>query len=204
MELFTFSQKVGQGLPLWLPKGAALRERLENFLKKAQLIAGYEQVITPHIANKDLYVCSGHYDKYGEDSFQPIKTPNEGEEFFLRPMNCPHHCEIYKSKPRSYKDLPVRFAEFGTVYRYEQSGELHGLTRVRGFTQDDAHLFVRPDQVQEEFEKVIDLVLYVFKALGFEDFTAQVSLRDKENREKYIGSDSNWVLAENAIIDSAR
>ena len=203
MELFTFSQKVGQGLPLWLPKGAALRERLENFLKKAQLIAGYEQVITPHIANKDLYVCSGHYDKYGEDSFQPIKTPNEGEEFFLRPMNCPHHCEIYKSKPRSYKDLPVRFAEFGTVYRYEQSGELHGLTRVRGFTQDDAHLFVRPDQVQEEFEKVIDLVLYVFKALGFEDFTAQVSLRDKENREKYIGSDSNWKLAENAIIDSA-
>ena len=203
MELFTFSQKVGQGLPLWLPKGAALRERLENFLKKAQLKAGYEQVITPHIANKDLYVCSGHYDKYGEDSFQPIKTPNEGEEFFLRPMNCPHHCEIYKSKPRSYKDLPVRFAEFGTVYRYEQSGELHGLTRVRGFTQDDAHLFVRPDQVQEEFEKVIDLVLYVFKALGFEDFTAQVSLRDKENREKYIGSDSNWVLAENAIIDSA-
>ena len=203
MELFTFSQKVGQGLPLWLPKGAALRERLENFLKKAQLIAGYEQVITPHIANKDLYVCSGHYDKYGEDSFQPIKTPNEGEEFFLRPMNCPHHCEIYKSKPRSYKDLPVRFAEFGTVYRYEQSGELHGLTRVRGFTQDDAHLFVRPDQVQEEFEKVIDLVLYVFKALGFEDFTAQVSLRDKENIEKYIGSDSNWVLAENAIIDSA-
>ena len=203
MELFTFSQKVGQGLPLWLPKGAALRERLENFLKKAQLKAGYEQVITPHIANKDLYVCSGHYDKYGEDSFQPIKTPNEGEEFFLRPMNCPHHCEIYKSKPRSYKDLPVRFAEFGTVYRYEQSGELHGLTRVRGFTQDDAHLFVRPDQVQEEFEKVIDLVLYVFKALGFEDFTAQISLRDKENREKYIGSDSNWVLAENAIIDSA-
>ena len=203
MELFTFSQTVGQGLPLWLPKGAALRDRLENFLKKAQLKADYEQVITPHIANKDLYVCSGHYDKYGEDSFQPIKTPNEGEEFFLRPMNCPHHCEIYKSKPRSYKDLPVRFAEFGTVYRYEQSGELHGLTRVRGFTQDDAHLFVRPDQVQEEFEKVIDLVLYVFKALGFENFTAQVSLRDKENREKYIGSESNWVLAENAIIDSA-
>ena len=203
MELFTFSQTVGQGLPLWLPKGAALRDRLENFLKKAQLKAGYEQVITPHIANKDLYVCSGHYDKYGEDSFQPIKTPNEGEEFFLRPMNCPHHCEIYKSKPRSYKDLPIRYAEFGTVYRYEQSGELHGLTRVRGFTQDDAHLFVRPDQVQEEFEKVIDLVLYVFKALGFENFTAQVSLRDKENTEKYIGSDSNWVLAENAIIDSA-
>ena len=203
MELFTFSQTVGQGLPLWLPKGAALRDRLENFLKKAQLKAGYEQVITPHIANKDLYVCSGHYDKYGEDSFQPIKTPNEGEEFFLRPMNCPHHCEIYKSKPRSYKDLPVRFAEFGTVYRYEQSGELHGLTRVRGFTQDDAHLFVRPDQVKEEFEKVIDLVLYVFKALGFENFTAQISLRDKENTEKYIGSDSNWLLAENAIIDSA-
>ena len=203
MELFTFSQKVGQGLPLWLPKGAALRERLENFLKKAQLKAGYEQVITPHIANKDLYVCSGHYDKYGEDSFQPIKTPNEDEEFFLRPMNCPHHCEIYKSKPRSYKDLPLRFAEFGTVYRYEQSGELHGLTRVRGFTQDDAHLFVRPDQVQEEFEKVIDLVLYVFKALGFEDFTAQVSLRDKENKDKYIGSNTNWDLAENAIIDSA-
>ncbi len=203
MELFTFSQTVGQGLPLWLPKGAALRERLENFLKKAQLTAGYEQVITPHIANKDLYVCSGHYEKYGEDSFQPIKTPNEGEEFFLRPMNCPHHCEIYKSKPRSYKDLPIRYAEFGTVYRYEQSGELHGLTRVRGFTQDDAHLFVRPDQVREEFEKVIDLVLYVFKALGFEDFTAQVSLRDKENREKYIGSDSNWDLAEDAILDSA-
>ena len=203
MELFTFSQTVGQGLPLWLPKGAALRERLENFLKKAQLTAGYEQVITPHIANKDLYVCSGHYEKYGEDSFQPIKTPNEGEEFFLRPMNCPHHCEIYKSKPRSYKDLPIRYAEFGTVYRYEQSGELHGLTRVRGFTQDDAHLFVRPDQVREEFEKVIDLVLYVFKALGFDDFTAQISLRDKENREKYIGSDSNWDLAEDAILDSA-
>ena len=203
MELFTFSQKVGQGLPLWLPKGAALRDRLENFLKKAQIISGYEPVITPHIGHKDLYVCSGHYDKYGEDSFQPIKTPNEGEEFFLKPMNCPHHCEIYKSKPRSYKDLPVRFAEFGTVYRYEQSGELHGLTRVRGFTQDDAHLFVRPDQVQEEFEKVIDLVLYVFKALGFEDFTAQVSLRDKENRDKYIGSNTNWDLAENAIINSA-
>ena len=203
MELFTFSQKVGQGLPLWLPKGAALRDRLENFLKKAQIISGYEPVITPHIGHKDLYVCSGHYDKYGEDSFQPIKTPNEGEEFFLKPMNCPHHCEIYKSKPRSYKDLPVRFAEFGTVYRYEQSGELHGLTRVRGFTQDDAHLFVRPDQVQEEFEKVIDLVLYVFKALGFENFTAQVSLRDKENRDKYIGSNTNWDLAENAIIDSA-
>ena len=203
MELFTFSQKVGQGLPLWLPKGAALRERLEGFLKKAQIISGYEPVITPHIANKELYVCSGHYDKYGEDSFQPIKTPNEGEEFFLKPMNCPHHCEIYKSKPRSYKDLPVRYAEFGTVYRYEQSGELHGLTRVRGFTQDDAHLFVRPDQVQEEFEKVIDLVLYVFKALGFEEFTAQVSLRDKENKEKYIGTNANWELAEKAIIDSS-
>jgi threonyl-tRNA synthetase len=203
MELFTFSQKVGQGLPLWLPKGAALRERLENFLKKAQIIAGYEPVITPHIANKELYICSGHYEKYGEDSFQPIKTPNEGEEFFLKPMNCPHHCEIYKSKPRSYKDLPVRYAEFGTVYRYEQSGELHGLTRVRAFTQDDAHLFVRPDQVKVEFEKVIDLVLYVFKALGFEDFTAQVSLRDKEDKDKYIGTDENWELAENAIVDSA-
>lgn len=203
MELFTFSQKVGQGLPLWLPKGAALRERLENFLKKAQIIAGYEPVITPHIANKELYICSGHYEKYGEDSFQPIRTPNEGEEFFLKPMNCPHHCEIYKSKPRSYKDLPVRYAEFGTVYRYEQSGELHGLTRVRAFTQDDAHLFVRPDQVKVEFEKVIDLVLYVFKALGFEDFTAQVSLRDKEDKDKYIGTDENWELAENAIVDSA-
>jgi len=203
MELFTFSQKVGQGLPLWLPKGAELRERLENFLKKAQVIAGYEPVITPHIANKDLYVCSGHYEKYGEDSFQPIKTPNEGEEFFLKPMNCPHHCEIYKSKPRSYKELPVRYAEFGTVYRYEQSGELHGLTRVRAFTQDDAHLFVRPDQVEVEFEKVIDLVLYVFKALGFENFTAQVSLRDKIERKKYIGSNSNWDLAENAIINSS-
>lgn len=203
MELFTFSQKVGQGLPLWLPKGAALRERLENFLKKAQIIAGYEPVITPHIANKELYICSGHYEKYGEDSFQPIKTPNEGEEFFLKPMNCPHHCEIYKSKPRSYKDLPVRYAEFGTVYRYEQSGELHGLTRVRAFTQDDAHLFVRPDQVKVEFEKVIDLVLYVFKALGFEDFTAQVSLRDKKDKDKYIGTDENWELAENAIVDSA-
>ena len=203
MELFTFSQKVGQGLPLWLPKGAALRERLEKFLKKAQIIAGYEPVITPHIANKKPYLCSGHHEKYGEDSFQPRKTPNEGEEFFLKPMNCPHHCEIYKSKPRSYKDLPVRYAEFGTVYRYEQSGELHGLTRVRAFTQDDAHLFVRPDQVKVEFEKVIDLVLYVFKALGFEDFTAQVSLRDKEDKDKYIGTNENWELAENAIVDSA-
>lgn len=203
MELFTFSQKVGQGLPLWLPKGAALRERLENFLKKAQIKAGYEPVITPHIGNKDLYVTSGHYEKYGEDSFQPIKTPAEGEEFFLKPMNCPHHCEIYKTKPRSYKDLPVRFAEFGTVYRYEQSGELHGLTRVRGFTQDDAHLFCRPDQVQEEFEKVIDLVLYVFNAMDFVDYTAQISLRDPNNKTKYIGSDENWEKAEKAIIEAA-
>ena len=203
LELFTFSEKVGMGLPLWLPKGAALRERLENFLKKAQIQAGYEPVITPHIGHKDLYITSGHYEKYGADSFQPIKTPQEGEEFFLKPMNCPHHCEIYKSKPRSYKDLPVRLAEFGTVYRYEQSGELHGLTRVRGFTQDDAHLFVRPEQVKEEFTKVIDLVLYVFKALDFHDFTAQISLRDKENRSKYIGTDENWEKAENAIIESA-
>ncbi len=203
MELFTFSQKVGQGLPLWLPKGTILRERLERFMRNAQVKAGYDPVITPHIASKDLYVTSGHYEKYGEDSFQPIKTPNENEEFFLKPMNCPHHCEIYKSKPRSYKDLPVRYAEFGTVYRYEQSGELHGLTRVRGFTQDDAHLFCRQDQVQDEFEKVIDLVTYTFKALGFDEFTAQISLRDPENREKYIGSDENWDKAEAAIIDSA-
>jgi len=203
MELFTFSQKVGQGLPLWLPKGAQLREKLENFLKKAQTKAGYLPVITPHIGHKDLYVCSGHYEKYGEDSFQPIKTPNEGEEFFLKPMNCPHHCEIYKSKQYSYRDLPVRFAEFGTVYRYEQSGELHGLTRVRGFTQDDAHLFVRPDQVKQEFMSVIDLVLYVFKALGFEDYKAQISLRDPENKTKYIGSDENWEKAESAIIEAA-
>jgi len=203
MELFTFSQKVGQGLPLWLPKGAQLREKLESFLKKAQTQAGYLPVITPHIAHKDLYVCSGHYEKYGEDSFQPIKTPNEGEEFFLKPMNCPHHCEIYKSKQYSYRDLPVRFAEFGTVYRYEQSGELHGLTRVRGFTQDDAHLFVRPDQVKQEFINVIDLVLYVFNALGFEDFKAQISLRDPENKAKYIGSDENWEKAESAIIEAA-
>ena len=202
LELFTFSQRVGQGLPLWLPKGAALRERLENFLKKAQKKAGYEQVITPHIGSKELYECSGHYAKYGKDSFQPIHTPNEGEEYLLKPMNCPHHCEIYKSKPRSYKDLPVRFAEFGTVYRYEQSGELHGLTRVRAFTQDDAHLFVMPDQLQEEFKKVIDLVLYVFGALGFEDFTAQISLRDKDDHEKYIGSDENWEKAESAIIEA--
>ena len=203
MELFTFSQKVGQGLPLWLPKGAQLREKLENFLKKAQTKAGYLPVITPHIGHKDLYVCSGHYEKYGEDSFQPIKTPNEGEEFFLKPMNCPHHCEIYKSKQYSYRDLPVRFAEFGTVYRYEQSGELHGLTRVRGFTQDDAHLFVRPDQVKQEFMSVIDLVLYVFKALGFNEYKAQVSLRNPENKTKYIGSDENWGKAESAIIEAA-
>ncbi|MEI6310833.1 MAG: threonine--tRNA ligase [Bacteroidota bacterium] len=203
LELFTFSEKVGMGLPLWLPKGAQLRERLENFLKKAQLKAGYLPVVTPHIGNKNLYITSGHYEKYGADSFQPIRTPQEGEEFFLKPMNCPHHCEIYKSKPRSYKDLPVRFAEFGTVYRYEQSGELHGLTRVRGFTQDDAHLFCMADQVKDEFKKVIDLVLLVFNSLGFEDYTAQVSLRDKENRDKYIGSDENWEKAENAIIEAA-
>jgi threonyl-tRNA synthetase len=203
MELFAFSEKVGMGLPLWLPKGTALRERLVNFMQKAQVKAGYEQVITPHIGHKNLYVTSGHYEKYGADSFQPIKTPQEGEEFFLKPMNCPHHCEIYKTKPRSYKDLPVRYAEFGTVYRYEQSGELHGLTRVRGFTQDDAHLFCRPDQVKEEFKKVIDLVLYVFSALGFEDYTAQISLRDPNNKSKYIGSDENWALAESSIIEAA-
>ncbi|MFD2905286.1 threonine--tRNA ligase [Sphingobacterium anhuiense] len=203
LELFAFSEKVGAGLPLWLPKGAALRQKLQDFLQRAQLKSGYEPVMTPHIGNKQLYVTSGHYDKYGEDSFQPIRTPVEDEEFFLKPMNCPHHCEIYKTKPRSYKDLPVRFAEFGTVYRYEQSGELHGLTRVRGFTQDDAHLFCRPDQVKEEFKKVIDLVLYVFKALGFEEYTAQISLRDPENRTKYIGTDENWALAESAIIEAA-
>ncbi len=203
LELFTFSEKVGMGLPLWLPKGAALRERLENFLKKAQMKAGYLPVITPHIGNKNLYITSGHYEKYGADSFQPIKTPHEGEEFFLKPMNCPHHCEIYKATPKSYKDLPVRLAEFGTVYRYEQAGELHGLTRVRGFTQDDAHLFCRPDQVKEEFCKVIDLVLYVFRALDFKDYTAQISLRDPNNKAKYIGTDENWALAESAIIESA-
>jgi len=202
LELFTFSKKVGQGLPLWMPKGAALRERLENFLKKAQKKAGYEMVISPHIGHKELYVTSGHYEKYGADSFQPIKTPNEGEEFLLKPMNCPHHCEMFNSKPWSYKDLPKRFAEFGTVYRYEQSGELHGLTRVRGFTQDDAHIFCTPDQLDEEFKKVIDLVLYVFGSLGFEDFTAQVSLRDPENPEKYIGSDENWEKAEKAILNA--
>ena len=204
LELFTFSEKVGMGLPLWLPNGAALRERLQSFLQKAQIKSGYVPVITPHIGHKNLYVTSGHYEKYGKDSFQPIKTPQEGEEFFLKPMNCPHHCEIYKSKPRSYKDLPVRLAEFGTVYRYEQHGELHGLTRVRGFTQDDAHLFCRPDQVKEEFCKVIDLVLYVFKALEFTDYTAQISLRDKVDRSKYIGSDENWEKAETAIIEAAK
>ncbi|MBJ6117950.1 threonine--tRNA ligase [Pontibacter sp. BT310] len=203
LELFAFSEKVGMGLPLWLPKGTLLRERLEQFMRKAQMRAGYQPVVTPHIASKELYVTSGHYEKYGADSFQPIRTPNEGEEFFLKPMNCPHHCEIYKTRPRSYKELPVRLAEFGTVYRYEQSGELHGLTRVRGFTQDDAHIFCRPDQVKEEFIKVIDLVLYVFQALGFEDYTAQISLRDPENKAKYIGSDEAWEKAENAIIEAA-
>ena len=203
MELFTFSQRVGQGLPLWLPKGAALRERLENFLKKLQKSYGYLPVVTPHIGNKDLYVTSGHYAKYGKDSFQPIHTPQEGEEYLLKPMNCPHHCEIYRAKPRSYKDLPLRLAEFGTVYRYEQSGELHGLTRVRSFTQDDAHLFVRPDQIKEEFCKVIDIILYVFKTLDFKDYVAQVSLRDPNNKTKYIGSDENWAKAEAAIIEAA-
>ncbi len=203
LELFAFSEKVGMGLPLWLPKGTLLRERLEQFMRKAQMRAGYQPVVTPHIGSKELYVTSGHYEKYGADSFQPIKTPNEGEEFLLKPMNCPHHCEIYKVRPRSYKELPVRLAEFGTVYRYEQSGELHGLTRVRGFTQDDAHIFCRPDQVKEEFLKVIDLVLYVFKALGFEDYTAQISLRDPENKQKYIGSDEVWEKAESAIIEAA-
>jgi threonyl-tRNA synthetase len=203
LELFTFSQKVGQGLPLWLPKGAALRERLENFLKAAQKKAGYEMVITPHIAQKELYVTSGHFAKYGEDSFQPISTPNEGEEFLLKPMNCPHHCEIYNAKPFSYRELPKRYAEFGTVYRYEQSGELHGLTRVRGFTQDDAHIFCTPDQLDKEFKDVIDLVLYVFGSLGFENFKAQVSLRDPETPEKYIGSDENWKKAEDAILNAA-
>ncbi|MGI8891980.1 MAG: threonine--tRNA ligase [Bacteroidia bacterium] len=203
LELFTFSEKVGAGLPLWLPKGAMLRDRLTEFLKKAQMKAGYQPVVTPHIGAKELYITSGHYEKYGADSFQPIKTPAEGEEFMLKPMNCPHHCEIYKSKPHSYKELPIRYAEFGTVYRYEQSGELHGLTRVRGFTQDDAHLFCRPDQVKEEFIKVIDLVLYVFRSLGFEDYTAQISLRDPENKSKYMGSDENWDKAEKSIIEAA-
>jgi len=204
LELFTFSQRVGQGLPLWLPKGAALRERLENFLKAVQKVHGYQQVMTPHIGQKELYVTSGHYEKYGKDSFQPIHTPEEGEEFLLKPMNCPHHCEIYRIKPRSYKDLPVRFAEFGTVYRYEQSGELHGLTRVRGFTQDDAHIFCRPDQLKEEFCKVIDIVLYIFKTLDFKEYTAQVSLRDPNDKVKYIGSDENWEKAEQAILEASQ
>ena len=203
LELFTFSEKVGSGLPLWLPKGAMLRERLQQFLQKAQMEIGYLPVITPHIGSKQLYVTSGHWEKYGKDSFRPITTPQEGEEFMLKPMNCPHHCEIYKSSPRSYKDLPLRLAEFGTVYRYEQSGELHGLTRVRGFTQDDAHLFCMPEQVLEEFMKVIDLVLYVFESLGFTEYTAQISLRDQVDRSKYIGSDENWAIAEQAIIDAA-
>ena len=204
LELFTFSQRVGQGLPLWLPKGAELRDRLERFLRKIQKDYGYKQVITPHIGNKELYVTSGHYAKYGKDSFQPIHTPIEGEEYLLKPMNCPHHCEIYRSKPHSYKDLPVRLAEFGTVYRYEQSGELHGLTRVRSFTQDDAHMFVRPDQLLDEFEKVIDIVLYIFKTLKFDKYTAQISLRDPNDKSKYIGSDENWEKAENAIIEAAK
>jgi len=203
LELFTFSAKVGQGLPLWLPKGAQLRERLENFLKGLQHKAGYLPVITPHIGNVELYKTSGHFQKYGKDSFQPINTPIEGEQFMLKPMNCPHHCEIYNAKPRSYKDLPIRFAEFGTVYRYEQSGELHGLTRVRGFTQDDAHLFCRPDQLKAEFMAVIDIVLHIFRILDFKDYTAQISLRDPENKEKYIGSDENWEKAESAIIEAS-
>ncbi len=202
MELFAFSSTVGQGLPLWLPKGAALRDRLEQFLRKIQKEYGYLQVITPHIGNKQLYVTSGHWAKYGKDSFQPIKTPQEGEEYMLKPMNCPHHCEIYKAAPRSYRDLPLRFAEFGTVYRYEQSGELHGLTRVRGFTQDDAHLFCAPEQIKGEFLKVMDIILYIFRALDFKDFEVQISLRDPKNKEKYIGSDENWHLAENAIIEA--
>ncbi len=204
LELFTFSQKVGQGLPLWLPKGAQLRERLEIFLKGVQKKAGYLPVITPHIGTKELFITSGHYQKYGEDSFRPIKTPNEGEEFMLKPMNCPHHCEIYKNKIHSYKDLPVRYSEFGTVYRYEQSGELHGLTRVRSFTQDDAHIFCTPDQVKDEFKGVMRIVMHIFKALDFKEFTTQISLRDKNNKEKYIGTDDNWEKAENAIIDVAK
>ena len=204
LELFTFSPRVGAGLPLWLPKGAALRERLEMFLRKVQKSYGYLPVITPHIGQKELYVTSGHYAKYGADSFRPITTPQEGEEFLLKPMNCPHHCEIYRSKPHSYKDLPIRLAEFGTVYRYEQSGELHGLTRVRGFTQDDAHIYCRPDQLKEEFCKVIDIVLYIFKTLDFDEYIAQVSLRDKNDRSKYIGTDENWEKAEQAIIEAAQ
>jgi threonyl-tRNA synthetase len=201
LELFAFSQRVGQGLPLWLPKGAQLRERLENFLKKIQKIYGYEQVITPHFGLKDLWVTSGHYEKYGKDSFQPITTPAEGEEFLLKPMNCPHHCEIYKTKQHSYKDLPVRYAEFGTVYRYEQSGELHGLTRVRGFTQDDAHIFCRPDQLKDEFKKVMDIIFIIFNALDFKNYTAQVSLRDQHDHSKYIGTDENWDKSESAILE---
>jgi len=204
LELFTFSQKVGVGLPLWLPKGAMLRERLENFLKKIQVKYGYESVISPHIGLKELYVTSGHYEKYGKDSFQPMNTPVEGEQFMLRPMNCPHHCEIYKNKPRSYKDLPIRYAEFGTVYRYEQSGELHGLIRVRGFTQDDAHIFCRPDQLKEEFIKVIDIVYLIFKALNFDNFITQISLRGPDDREKYIGSDENWEKSERAILEATK
>jgi threonyl-tRNA synthetase len=203
LELFAFSERVGMGLPLWLPKGTILRERLEQFMRRAQIKAGYDPVVTPHIGSKSLYVTSGHYEKYGKDSFQPIRTPDEGEEFLLKPMNCPHHCEIYKTKPRSYRDLPIRLAEFGTVYRYEQSGELHGLTRVRGFTQDDAHIFCRPEQVKEEFVKVIDLVLHVFKSLGFENYTAQVSLRDQNNKAKYIGHDHLWDQAERQIQEAA-
>jgi threonyl-tRNA synthetase len=203
LELFAFSERVGMGLPLWLPKGTILRERLEQFMRRAQIKAGYDPVVTPHIGSKSLYVTSGHYEKYGKDSFQPIRTPDEGEEFLLKPMNCPHHCEIYKTKPRSYRDLPIRLAEFGTVYRYEQSGELHGLTRVRGFTQDDAHIFCRPEQVKEEFVKVIDLVLHVFKSLGFENYTAQVSLRDQSNKAKYIGHDHLWDQAERQIQEAA-
>ena len=203
LELFTFSERVGLGLPLWLPKGTMLRERLEQFLRKEQVKRGYEPVVTPHIGHKNLYITSGHYEKYGADAFQPIKTPAEGEEFFLKPMNCPHHCEIYRTKPRSYRDLPLRLAEFGTVYRYEQSGELHGLTRVRGFTQDDAHLFCTPEQVKEEFKSVIDLVLYVFKVFGFTEYSAQVSLRDPENKTKYVGTDENWDLAERQIKEAA-
>ncbi|HAK77571.1 MAG TPA: threonine--tRNA ligase [Runella sp.] len=203
LELFTFSEKVGQGLPLWLPKGALLRERLESFLRRAQVRAGYSPVVTPHIGGKQLYITSGHWEKYGKDSFQPILTPEEGEEFMLKPMNCPHHCEIYKSRPRSYRELPLRLAEFGTVYRYEQSGELHGLTRVRGFTQDDAHIFCRADQVKDEFKRVIDLVQYVFRSLGFENYSAQISLRDPEKPEKYFGSDDDWNKAESAIIEAA-
>ncbi len=202
MELFAFSQNVGAGLPLWLPKGAALRDRLEQFLRKIQKQYGYQQVITPHIGNKNLYVTSGHYAKYGKDSFQPIHTPEEGEEYLLKPMNCPHHCEIFRAFPRSYRELPLRLAEFGTVYRYEQSGELHGLTRVRGFTQDDAHIYCSPDQIKDEFLKVMDIIFYIFKALKFENFEAQISLRDPNNKEKYIGSDENWHLAEQAIIEA--